>query len=306
MAQNNKMEFDMKKLLLGLIFLISIGLLTGCSELEKDITQPSEVSVHEKGILVPSSENFHGKLVKNNNWDMSLCKSCHGIGYDGGLAKVSCLTCHDQPAGPENCSTCHGSDVSPAPPKDISGNTSKSERGVGAHQVHLSGNSKGYIISCAECHSVPPSLYQAGHIDSNLPAEVLMNNLLANVVTNDPSTSNYSSQLPLFDPNPVYNFTNASCSNTYCHGTFKNGNTNNTPVWTDPNTSACGTCHGDPSKTTLGERALPKTSNEGGTHPNDLACSTCHGGVVNANLQFINASKHIDGKLNLLGDDIRY
>ena len=297
------MEFDMKKLLS--IFIFSL-LLIGCSELKKDITQPPEVSIHEKGILVPSSENFHGKLIKNNNWDMSLCKSCHGPKYDGGIAKVSCLTCHNEPAGPENCSTCHGSDVSPAPPRDLSGNTSKSERGVGAHQVHLVGNSKGKTISCSECHSVPSSLYQAGHVDTDLPAEVLMHNYFANIITNDPSTSNYSSQLPLFDPDPSYNYTSGSCSNTYCHGTFKNGNISNAPVWTDPNTSACGTCHGDPSKSTPEERALPKTLAEGGTHPNNLTCSTCHGGVVNANLQFINASKHIDGKLNLFGDDIRY
>jgi predicted CxxxxCH...CXXCH cytochrome family protein len=289
------MEFNMKKLVINLILLIFIGLLIGCSELEKDITQPPEVSIHGDGVLEPSSGEFHGELVKNNNWDMSLCKSCHGINYDGGIAKVSCLTCHNLPAGPENCSTCHGSSVSPAPPRDLNGNTSNLVRGVGAHQVHLSGNSKGKTMSCAECHSVPASLYQAGHVDTDTPAEVLMSNYLANLVTDGPTT-----------PNPVYNYTNASCSNTYCHGTFKNGNLNNTPVWADPGTSACGTCHGDPSRSTPEERALPKTSAEGGTHPNNLTCSSCHGGVVNANLQIINASKHIDGKLNLFGNDIKY
>jgi predicted CxxxxCH...CXXCH cytochrome family protein len=296
----------MKNLLIYSILLIFISVLIGCSELEKDITEPADVSVHGQGVLDPASEGFHGKLVKNNNWDMSLCKSCHGIGYNGGTAKASCLTCHNQPAGPENCSTCHGSSTSPAPPRDLSGNTSKLERGVGAHQVHLSGNSKGKTMSCAECHSVPARVYQAGHVDTDSPAEVLMNNFLANLVTNDPASPEFTFDLPIFDPNPLYNLTSGSCSSTYCHGTFKNGNPDNAPVWIDPSTSACGTCHGDPSRSTPGERALPKTSAEGGTHPNSLSCSSCHGGVVNANLQIINPSKHIDGKLNLFGDDIKF
>jgi predicted CxxxxCH...CXXCH cytochrome family protein len=296
----------MKKLFIYLILLISISLYFGCSELEKDITEPTDVSVHGKEVLKPDSENFHGKLVKNNKWDMNLCKSCHGINYDGGITGVSCRTCHTEPTGPENCATCHGSSTSPAPPRDLSNNTSKLERGVGAHQVHLAGNSKGRVVICSECHSVPGSLYQQGHVDTDTPAEVLMNNSLANLVTNDPTTSHYTFQLPIVNPDPLYNLASASCSNTYCHGTFKNGNTDNAPVWAEPNTSACGTCHGDPSRSTPEERALPKTSAEGGTHPNFITCSSCHGGVVNANLQIINASKHIDGKLNLFGDDIRY
>ena len=281
--------------------------LAGCSDLETDINQPPEVSIHKEGILTPSSEDFHGKLVRNNNWDMNLCKECHGINYDGGLVKVSCFTCHNDFKGPENCSTCHGSSLSPAPPRDLSGNVLTSNRGVGAHQVHLAGNSKGKTLSCAECHSVPGSVYQDGHIDTDVSqAEVLMNNYLANLTTNNPSTSNYSSQLPLFEPSPEYDSESLSCSNTYCHGTFKNGNTDNAPVWNDPTTAACGTCHGNPTKATLSEKALPKTSAQGGTHPDVLTCSACHVGVVDANLKFIDASKHIDGKLNLSGSDIAY
>jgi hypothetical protein len=53
----------------------------------------------------------------------------------------------------------------------------------------------------------------------------------------------------------------------------------------------------------LAERALPKTSAEGGTHPNNLNCSGCHGDVVNASLSFVNAGKHINGKLNVFGTE---
>ena len=129
------------KYILYLPVLIIGFYLTGCSDLETDINQPPQVSLHKEGILAPSNENFHGNLISNNKWNMDLCKDCHGVKYDGGLVKVSCLTCHNQPAGPENCTTCHGSNVSPAPPNDLNGNVSTTDRGVGAHQVHLTGSS---------------------------------------------------------------------------------------------------------------------------------------------------------------------
>ena len=77
-------------------------------------------------------------------------------------------------------------------------------------------------------------------------------------------------------------------------------------MWNDPSAAECGTCHGDPTKATLSEKALPKTSAEGGTHPNVLTCSGCHGGVVDSNLKIISPSKHMDGKLNLFGSDIAF
>jgi predicted CxxxxCH...CXXCH cytochrome family protein len=122
----------------------------------------------------------------------------------------------------------------------------------------------------------------------------------ANLITNEPTTTQYDPTLPLFVPDPQYNSADLSCSNTYCHGYFKNGNLTNTPVWTDASTSLCGSCHGS------GTNPLPKTSAEEGTHPNDMNCVNCHSGVVDANQNIINPSKHIDGKLNLFGNDIDF
>ncbi len=53
-------------------------------------------------------------------------------------------------------------------------------------------------------------------------------------------------------PNPVWNRTTATCSGVYCHGDFKNGNYRllnppPVPVWTNPSSVHCGTCHGDPA-----------------------------------------------------------
>jgi len=276
----------------------------GCN---KTNCHPS-IDVHVNGIIDPSSANFHGKYIKNIQWNMTDCQKCHGAKYDGGDIKYpdgssltpTCLDCHTYPGGPENCTTCHGSPTSNAPPQDLNGNTATTERGVGAHQIHLRGTGNGKYLTCTECHNVPGGLYTPGHIDSEPPAEVLMSNPRANAITNDPSTSEYDQTLPLFVPDPVYNPNDLSCSNTYCHGYFKNGNLDNKPVWTDPSTSACGSCHGD------GSNPLPKIPSQGGTHPANSNCEVCHGGVVDANYKIINPSKHIDGLLHLNGNDIKY
>jgi predicted CxxxxCH...CXXCH cytochrome family protein len=258
------------------------------------------IGVHVQGIVDPMSANFHGKYIRNDNWEMRTCQPCHAENYAGGLVSPSCLECHIYPGGPENCTTCHGSSTSNAPPKDLNGNTSTSDRGVGAHQAHLQENLVGKRVYCTECHNVPGGVYTPGHIDSDNRAEVLMNNPRANLITNDPSTSYYDSTLMLFVPGPTYNSENLSCSNTYCHGYFKNGNLENAPVWTNASTSECGSCHGD------GTSPLPKTQSEGGSHISNPNCYICHGGVVDAELNIINSSKHIDGLLNLFGNDIKY
>lgn len=297
----------MKHFIIINIVLFTAGVLfIGCSELETNIETPETGKVHFKGVLDTSSPEFHGKLVSANGWIVRDCKQCHGDSYQGAFAGPSCLTCHNGTNGPENCSTCHGSETSSAPPGDLNGNTENTARGVGAHQVHLAGNLKGKTMSCAECHVVPGGVYSDGHLDGDSRAEIIMANYLATITTNHPSTTNYSSSLPLFVPNPSYSLSDQTCANTYCHGNFKNGNSGNSPVWNDPQSAACGTCHGDRTKPTLMERALPKTVSEGGTHPNALTCSQCHGGVVNANLNFTNPSKHVDGLLNLFGSDIKY
>lgn len=268
----------------------------GCNTIDCHPT----IAVHVNGVIDPASENFHGKYIRNDQWDMSGCQSCHAEDYSGGYVSPTCLDCHTYVGGPENCTTCHGSSTSNAPPTDINGNSLTNERGVGAHQIHLKGGDVGRNLTCTECHNVPGGVYTPGHVDSDLPAEVFMNNPRTNTITNDPSTSEYDPGLDLFVPSPAYNINDLTCSNTYCHGYFKNGNLENKPIWTNPATSACGSCHGNETS------PLPKTQNEGGTHPVSPNCSNCHGGVIDQNGNIINPSKHIDGLLNLFGSDIKY
>ena len=274
--------------------------------------QEKGATLHGKGWIDQSSPNFHGNAVRAMGWDMRSCQACHGVLYEGGRVGVSCRDCHQDGAGPENCTTCHGSHGSvstPAPPRDLSKNSSRSARGVGAHQIHLAGSSIFGTMLCSECHTVPGSVYVAGHIDSTARAEVLFNNSLTKTRTNEIGTIDYDPGLPTYTPSPSYSQAALACSNTYCHGYFKNGNLAFAPTWNDTTGAswACGTCHGDVTKPlNTVARSVPKTTAQGGSHPDVVAlgqtnCVVCHGDVVDANFRIINTSKHINGKLNVVG-----
>jgi predicted CxxxxCH...CXXCH cytochrome family protein len=265
---------------------------SACSELRDDLPPVSIASlkVHPDGWTKTASTDFHGITIRQNNWDMRQCQTCHGRDYRGGVSGVSCQSCHTAPGGPEACNTCHGG-ANNAPPRDLSGNTAVTARGVGAHQTHVRGTSRADAVPCSECHNVPGALDTPGHIDTPSPAEVVFTGFLSSKATQGFT--------------PSYNAQTGTCANSYCHGNFKNGNPTNAMVWNafTPSSTACGTCHGNPSKPTLAEQALPKTSADGGTHPNVLTCANCHGDVVNASLQIISVTKHMNGKLNVFGTE---
>jgi predicted CxxxxCH...CXXCH cytochrome family protein len=265
-------------------------------------------SVHGRGWTDPTSSNFHGAAIRTANWDMRPCQTCHGTMYEGGKVNSSCRTCHTGTGGPEGCATCHGS-TNPAPPRDLSTNTSRSARGVGAHQVHYAGTGipvpAAVPIFCLECHTTPGPVYAPGHIDLTAGAEVLFNGPAANTRTNESWTIDFDPSLPLYIPTPSYDQGTLRCSNTYCHGNFKNGNLTFAPRWNDTTAASgvCGTCHGDvaqPPNTIA--RVIPKWEGHGGTHPPVVTgntCATCHGDVVDANYRIINAARHINGRLSM-------
>lgn len=269
--------------------IIITGLIwSGCSDLQTDITPVPTVAAHKPGNLIVTSPDFHGNVIRNNNWSMQECKQCHSANYKGGTTGQSCFTCHTQTAGPEACNTCHGDFSNPykiGPPRDTKGNAVASERGVGAHSNHLYTNTLGNKVDCTNCHVVPNSLGDSGHIDSPLPAEVILSGL---AVSNIAGNASYNSQ-------------SASCSNTYCHGNFEFkkadavptnqfayttdemvGN-NFSPVWNkmDGSQDSCGTCHGLPP---TGHIDAPLTS-----------CFLCHEGVVDESGNIIDKDKHING-----------
>ncbi len=278
------------------IFLSGLFLF-GCSKLNEPLPPSPEITLHKTGILDVNSPDFHGNLARQNGWDLKLCQSCHAADYSGGITDASCLTCHTQPKGPEACNTCHGDFLDPeriAPPEDTRKNISTDSVGVGAHVHHLYDNELGHSIECSTCHIVPDEYSDPGHTDTELPAEITFGNLaIHNIATN-----------------PVYDYNSATCSGVYCHGNWaflKDSSDNQwiytdsmivgnafSPIWNkvDGTQALCGTCHDLP----------PQGHQNAGEDPNATTCSGCHTGVVDADGNIIDQTKHINGEKNVFGN----
>lgn len=277
---------SMKKIFLiySLVLVSFVVFLYGCSEVKNDLTVAPGLQTHLTGWSDPSSANFHGKSLAESNFSLNGCKSCHGGDYSGGTSGASCLTCHTN--GPESCNVCHGNDEHIYPPKAINGNTLNTQSGVGAHVKHLTSDMtqrNSAVVECVECHAPVTSFSDSNHIskDNQNIAKIVFGDLAKKVTDG-------------VTPNPTWSRETQTCSNTYCHGTFKNGNQSAAPVFTVPNSVVCGSCHGN---ATTGN-PLP-----GGTHPtfypNLNQCYLCHGGVMNQNGTFKDKTRHINGIIDI-------
>jgi predicted CxxxxCH...CXXCH cytochrome family protein len=249
---------------------------------------------HPSGWANPNSPNFHGVYISEDNWSLSSCTGCHGADYEGGSSGVSCTTCHAQTGGPEACNTCHGNFAGPvsnisnwAPPEDLEKETATTAKGVGAHQTHLNTMDLAAVneLGCTQCHAQLSGFDDPNHITGTVQLEW-------NPLATDSGRVT-----------PVWSESNATCANVYCHGNFEftrasspypwaytdSAMTGNNPTleWTKVGTgqAACGTCH-----------ELPPA----GHFPQELKdCYVCHGTVVDQDLNIIDKTKHINGKIDL-------
>ncbi|PJB00210.1 MAG: hypothetical protein CO128_01140 [Ignavibacteriales bacterium CG_4_9_14_3_um_filter_30_11] len=279
-----------------LIIVITTIITSSCSDLQTNIPQKStDLKIHNNGITAVDSPNFHGKLIRENNWSFDLCIQCHSSNYTGGITGSSCLTCHTNTDGPQACNTCHGNFNDPnliSPPRGINNDTLTTSKSVGAHINHLFGNNLAENVKCENCHNVPQTYNAEGHVDSELPAEINFKGLAISTIAT----------------NANYNFSIGSCSNTYCHGNFEFTKVNAKPEnqyiyaednivglnktvdWTkvDGTQAECGSCHDLPPRGHLGFEILPLSS-----------CVVCHSSVVNKTGQIIDKTKHINGDVDL-------
>jgi predicted CxxxxCH...CXXCH cytochrome family protein len=190
----------------------------------------------------------------------SICQVCHGstssFNNAGTLegpnhpalqAGGNCTQCHTHASGfkPE-CGSCHGN-----PPlvntRGGPNGLANSEGGTGAttpgaHVKHAI--SAGY--PCETCH------------ENGMPVSNIYDKKIQigfNIAGGVYRSGSYDGRSSLANGytytrgNPGTNITTGgtkACSNVYCHGSTMapNGGTDITPVWDDPSTAVCGTCHG--------------------------------------------------------------
>ena len=245
-------------------------------------------------------------------------------GKDRGTAPSTCLSinCHGTSSptwgvgytGYDNCTVCHGEKTTAAdgttiagatPEKvapggagtDTGGNSAATSARVGAHQIHLTATDNYTTkILCRECHTVPATFGEAGHIDATLAWDGHATVDFPGNSTNNRALKNGAT--------PSYNPSTGECSNVYCHGAKMINNSNNgtgmIPVWTNtaylngtPATAGdCGKCHGAPP---TGYAPTSHTGSE--TLAN---CSGCHQ-HVNADGTFADKTLHMDGVVQAAG-----
>ena len=154
-----------------------------------------------------------------------FCYSCHGAGYDLGGLTVGALGTHldttlQKPAN--GCTACHGvlagvggAAVTSAGPTvapgyngtgvDTTGDTLTTARGVGAHDGHVrKTNLRSAALPCDECHSgAVPVAGDTAHANGTVAQA-------------------FGALAKTGGVTPGWDGT--TCSATYCHGNFKNGN----------------------------------------------------------------------------------
>jgi len=211
------------------------------------------------------------------------CGSCHGAPPPPPhTSSTDCGACHptmiagtDQFRDPDKhlngivelsdnanaCDSCHGSAGLSAPPRDLAGNTARSARGVGAHRQHLGGSTWRRAIDCQNCHKVPASVDDPGHLDGDSIAEVPFDSL---------------------NPAATVDLANGSCQNLYCHSNGRGSL--GSMSWTSTTKMDCGSCHGAPPPA---------------PHPASTDCGSCHPSMAAGTDTFVDASLHINGRVEV-------
>lgn len=208
------------------------------------------------------------------------CSECHGqvvnergeiiaaaLHVDGKVQvqQAACNSCHGDPSG-----SGESSDVLNAPPVDTNGKKNPSERGVGAHQVHLSGTGNSRPLACAECHRVPKRFDDAGHLNG-LPADVLLGGVAETGATT-----------------PEYDASTATCGGTWCHSPAPADAAlvhTTSPVWTSNTPLACDGCH-----------SMPPPA----PHPAVAECGFCHAEVFAEDHRTpLAPERHVDGVVDV-------
>ncbi len=224
----------------------------------------------------PNSDNYHGKIFWDNDWDFSACQECHGSDLNAGGSVTGCQTtlCHAQTAGIFSCDNCHSflPEENDVFFYDVKNNFIPDSISIGTHLVHLQASHElSTPLDCSDCHPLPDSVYATGHLDGT-----------TNIEFSDFATNN--GQLT-----SQWNIATATCNNIYCH-------LGSNPVWTaaDGSFSNCDGCH---------TAFLTTDAHYSHTSGLNYDCSVCHDGYSMTSGSIV-IDSHIDGNNDISLTDI--
>jgi len=134
------------------LLIIVATVVGGCSQLNDDLPAPAPAgATHDEGWATPVSSNFHGKVLKADDYNSTSCLNCHGRDVKGGTSGVPCSQCHagyPHPVGWEvtTSSAFHGTAL-----KQTNWNTKACDP---CHAPTYQGGTSGK--SCYTCHASYP------------------------------------------------------------------------------------------------------------------------------------------------------
>ncbi len=236
-----------------------------------------------------------------------ICQVCHTRTsfwrYDGSLTNhysgTNCTTCHKHEAGfKTSCDVCHSAPPSTGTHETHAGTATPKYYGSTAVQS----TSSAYGYGCGICH-------QGTHLNTAADPRTV-ETVFSGVAIKDPNTqtggtaaytaSTYSTDNP--GKGYIFNYSDGTCSNTYCHGNYPGSGTKAPVTWTT-GSALCGSCHGA-SNTTFPNSGTHSLHSANYTH--NYSCTLCHRDVLNGTgpdaYTIADKSKHVNGYVDWMFD----
>jgi predicted CxxxxCH...CXXCH cytochrome family protein len=270
--------------------------------------------------------NFPNSFSDGDGID-GICEVCHQeTAYHRNNASgdhthnlgAKCINCHSHLKGMKaDCDVCHGEPPTTddqVPPTGLVWNPAigTGSTTAGAHNLHVNT----MLYGCETCH-----------VDSVGSGPTHNNSLIVTIgfsmfggtqeggdYVGQPAVSyNTTSTVP---PTTAISGTGGpgdkTCSNIYCHGDYNGSGLNASPVWDNPASVSCGTCHdasnsadsapdsGSHEKHADSDQTIntvPKT-----TFNRNYECILCHEGIVGgsgpSSYTIADTTKHVNGYVN--------
>ena len=252
---------------------------------------PSGHPAFQLWILSPDSSQFHAQVILTRGWE--ACQECHGVNYQGGIADVSCYTCHSggksghpalmdwiNPQSPDyhgrvlwesdwdfdHCAQCHGTDLN-------AGGTTRGCQSTACHAAPAG------IYDCDNCHTtnVTTTFYDVKNNSST--TEVTVGTHVSHVLASRGLAEAMDCGECHVIPDSVFTTGHLDTTQKIVFGNLATAAGSLSPTWARTTATCANTyCHGD---------ATPVWTQVDSTY---LSCTSCHGLTDQTNAHFTHIS----------------
>lgn len=187
--------------------------------------------------------------------------------------------------GPIACGSCHPANSTLAGKHS----THYQSAAVGDKTGANASTTTAYIYECGACHFHAP--HADGPVNASQTAQIFFNSTTAGAGSYVPGATSAA------DAASNFNYTNGTCTNTYCHSNGAGNPGNNASfTWTSaPGTLGCNGCHNYTTAIGPAMATGKHTKHTAGTVGNySYSCAKCHLATTTDGATIIDKSKHVN------------